>query len=133
MEYINAVIGGTEMYVPVNDKLGKLILQTHRRLNYEKHIAKMRRVYHGKIEQELVVMDSDFIYALEDTLDEQGYTDVIHRQFNKICKSQNIKVLYDLFREDKTFGYLIAEYGYEQEWLQNAIREFFESLKKIIF
>lgn len=132
MEYVNAVIGDMGMYVPVNDKLGDLVLLAHRRLNYQKHIAKMRKAYKGKIESEVVVMDSDYIYALEDVMEEKGYGDVIHRQIQK-SPTEEGKILYDLFREDKSVRYLIAVCEYPQEQLQKVIRNFFESLKKIIF
>ena len=62
MEYINAVIGETEMFVPTNDKLGELLITANRRLNYHKYIAKMRKAYQGKIENRAIVMDSDFFY-----------------------------------------------------------------------
>lgn len=132
MEYVNAVIGDMEMYVPVNNKLGDLILLAHRRLNYQKHIAKMRKAYKGKIESEVVVMDSDYIYALEDVMEEKGYGDIIHRQIQKSPIEEG-KILYDLFRDDKPICYLIAACGYGQEQLQKVIRNFFEALKKIIF
>ena len=132
MEYINAVIGDMEMYVPVNDKLGKLILQTRGRINFQKHIARMRKAYRGRIENELVVMDSEFIYAFEDVLEEQGYEDVIHNQIVQVPVEHG-KILYDLFRDDKSIRYLMSVHGYKQEQLQSVIRNFFESLKKIIF
>lgn len=40
MEYLNALIGNTEMYIPVNEKLGSSMLLAHKRLNYKKHIAR---------------------------------------------------------------------------------------------
>lgn len=132
MEYINAVIGDIEMYVPINDKLGKLILQTRGRINFQKHIAKMRKAYRGRIENELVVMDSEFIYVFEDVLEEQGYEDLIHNQIVKVPVEHG-KILYDLFRDDKSIRYLMSVHGYKQEQLQSVIRNFFESLKKIIF
>ena len=132
MEYVNAVIGDMEMYVPVNDKLGDLVLLAQRRVNYQKHIAKMRKAYKGKIESEVVVMDSDYIYALEDVMEEKGYGDVFHRQIQK-SSVEHSKILYDLFRDDKSMRYLMAVCEYPQEQLQNVIRNFFEALKKIIF
>jgi len=120
MEYVNAVIGDMEMYVPVNDKLGDLILLAHRRLNYQKHIAKMRKAYKGKIVSELVVMDSNYIYALEDVMEEKGYVDIIHRQLQKSPIEEG-KILYDLFRDDKSVLYLIAACEYPQEQLQKVI------------
>ena len=132
MEYVKAVVGEAEMYVPVNNRLGELILLAQRRLNYQKHIAKMRKAYQGKIESELVVMDSEFFYALEDVMEEKGYDGVIHYQFGK-CTVEHRKIYYDLFRSDKTISYLVSVCGYRQEVLQDAIRNFFESLKKIIF
>lgn len=132
MEYINAVIGDMEMYVPVNDKLGKYILLAQRRLNFQKHIAKMRKAYKGQIESGLVIMDAEFIYAFEDILEEKGYVDVVHTQIVKSSREFS-KILYDLFRDDKSIRYLMSIYGYKQEQLQNVIRNFFEELKKIIF
>lgn len=132
MEYINAVIGGVEMYIPANDKLGELIFTSYRRLNFYKHIAKMRKAYQGNIESRVVVMDSDFFYALEDVMAEKGYDGIIHHQLERSPTEQG-KVLYALFREDKTMRYLIAICGCEQEQIQDIIRSFFESLKKIIF
>jgi len=132
MEYVNVAIVDMEMYVPVNDKLGDLILLAQRRLNYQKHIAKMRKACKGKIESEVVVMDSDFFYALEDVLEEEGYDSIVHHQLEKSPIEQS-KVLYALFREDKTMRSLIFVCGYEQEQIQNIIRNFFEALKKIIF
>ena len=132
MEYINAIIGETEMFVPTNDRLGELLFTANRRVNYHKYIAKMRKAYQGKIESRVIVMDSDFFYALEDIMEEKGYDSVVHHQFEKSTVEQS-KVLYALFREDKTMRYLIFVCGYEQEQIQNIIRNFFESLKKIIF
>ncbi len=132
MEYVNAVIGDVEMCVPVNEKLGDLILLAQRRANYQKHIAKMRKAYKRKIESEVVVMDSDYIYALEDVMEEKGYGDIIHRQIQK-SPIEHSKILYVLFREDKSMRYLIFVCGYEQEQVQSIIRNFFEALKKNIF
>ena len=43
MEYINAIIGETEMFVPTNDRLGELLFTANRRVNYHKYIAKMAK------------------------------------------------------------------------------------------
>lgn len=99
MEYINAIIGETEMFVPTNDRLGELLFTANRRVNYHKYIAKMRKAYQGKIESRAIVMDSDFFYALEDVMEEKGYDSVVHHQFEKSTVEQS-KVLYALFRED---------------------------------
>ena len=131
MEYVNGVIGKTEMYVPVNDKLGEIVLLAHKRLNYKKHIAKMRKAYKGKIEKAIITMDSDFFYALEDVLEEKGYDGAIHNQFEK-CSIEQKKILYDLIRSDKSMRHLIAVCGYSQEQVQSTIITFFEALKKII-
>ncbi len=132
MEYLKAVIGGLEMYIPMNDKLGKMIISAHRRLNYHKRIAKMRKAYQGDVKSENIVMDTDLFYALEDIMAEKGYDGVIHHQLERSSIEQ-AKVLYALFREDKTLRYLIFVCGYEQEQVQSIIRSFFEALKKIIF
>lgn len=99
MEFVNAVIGDVEIYVPVNDKLGSCIFIAHKRLNYRRYIAKKRKYYQGEIEKERINMDSDFFYALEDVLEEKGYEDVIHHQFEK-CSTEDKKILYDIMRSD---------------------------------
>ena len=132
MEYIKAEIGDSEMYIPVNDRLGEMILIADRRLNYQKHIARMRNAYKGRIEYNRVAMTSDYFYALEDVMEEKGYFGVFHHQFEKFSMEQR-KILYDLFRDDKSIRYLTAVCGYEEEQVLKTIREFFESLKKIIF
>lgn len=43
MEYLNVLISNTELYVPVNEKLGKAMLLAYKRLNYQKHISRLRR------------------------------------------------------------------------------------------
>lgn len=131
MEFIKVEIGNCEMYIPVNDKLGEMILTADRRLNYKKHIARMRNAYKGRIEYGRVVMTSDFFYALEDVMEEKGYFGVFHHHFEKFPVEQR-KILYDLFRDDKTIRYLIAVCGYGEEQVLKTIREFFESLTKII-
>ena len=88
MEYINAVIGETEMFVPTNDRVGELLFTANRRVNYHKYIAKMRKAYQGKIESRAIVMDSDFFYALEDVMEEKGYDSVVHHQFEKVPSSK---------------------------------------------
>ena len=55
MEYLNVLIGNKEMYIPVNDKLGKTMLLAHKRLNYEKYIARMRHFGNGKMVAERAV------------------------------------------------------------------------------
>jgi hypothetical protein len=132
MEYINAVIGGIEMYIPTNDKLGEMIFTANKRLNFCKQIAKMRKAHQGKIENKVVVVDSDFFYALEDVMTEKGYDGVIHHLIER-CPKERAKVLYALFREDKTMRYLIAVCGYGQEQVQDIIHSFFETLKKSIY
>ena len=131
MKQMLVLIGGTEMYVPINERLGKLIMQAHKRLNYQKHIAAMRKAYRGRIEVNRVDMTTDFFYALEDVLEENGYHDVFHRHFEKMTMTQR-KILYEIFREDKTVRFLVQVRGYEEDEVLNAIREFFESFKKQI-
>lgn len=41
MEYLNVLIGNKEMYIPVNDKLGKTMLLAHKRLN---HMEKAKHI-----------------------------------------------------------------------------------------
>lgn len=131
MEYLNVLIGNREMYIPVNDKLGKTMLLAHKRLNYEKFIARMRHCGIGTIETERVAICSDFIYALEDILSEQGYPDLIHRLFEYFPIYER-KILLALFREDKTIRFLIQVQGYEEKKIHNVVRSFFEELKKKI-
>jgi len=63
MKQMLALVGGAEMYVPINERLGKLIMQAHKRLNYQKHIAAMRKAYRGRIEVNRVDMTADFFYG----------------------------------------------------------------------
>ncbi len=131
MKQLLVLVGGTEMYIPINERLGKLVMQAHKRLNYQKHIAAMRKAYRGRIEVNCVTITANFIYALEDVLEENGYHDVFHRHFEKMSSEQR-KILYEIFREDKTVRFLVKVRGYEEETVLQAIREFFESFKKQI-
>lgn len=132
MEYLNALVGNREMYIPVNDKVGAVMLLAHKRLNYKRHIARMRHAYKGTIEKERVEVSADFFYVLEDVLDEQGYPDVIHRLFDNFSTDER-KLLYALFREDKTIRFLVSVQGYDEDSIQRAVRQFFELLKQKIF
>jgi hypothetical protein len=132
MEYLNVLIGNKEMYIPVNDKLGKTMLLAHKRLNYEKYIARMRHFGNSKMEAERVEISSDFFYALEDILNEQGYPEVIHHLFGNFSIDEQ-KVLLAFFREDKTIRFLIQVQGYDERKIQTLIRKFFEEIKKKIF
>ncbi len=131
MKQLLVLVGGTEMYIPINERLEKLVMQAHKRLNYQKHIAAMRKAYRGRIEVNCVTITADFIYALEDVLEENGYHDVFHRHFEKMSSEQR-KILYEIFREDKSVRFLVKVRGYEEETVLQAIREFFESFKKQI-
>lgn len=128
MEYIKAIIGGLEMFIPVNDKLGKMILVADKKIKHQKRIAKARNVYKGTIDYGHIIMGSEFFYAFEDILECNGYCGLFHNHFNTFFKEQR-KILYDLFRDDITVHYLVAINGYEEELIQNTIREFFLTLK----
>ena len=132
MEYLNALVGNTEMYIPVNEKIGTAMLLAHKRLNYKKHIARMRHAYKNNIETGRVEVSADFFYVQEDVFDEQGYPDVIHHLFDKFSLEDR-KLLYALFREDKTVRFLIGVQGYKEEIIQKTVRAFFEKLKQKIF
>lgn len=132
MEYIKAIIGQREMFVPVNEKLGQIIMLADNRLNYKRYIAKKRNVYKGTIETNAVRMCSEFIFALEDVMEEQGYHEVFHLLIMEYPKDES-KFYQELFREDKTFRFFMLIRGYEEEQIEEMIRDFFEKLKaKII-
>lgn len=42
MEFIRAIVGQREMYIPVNEKLGRMIMLADKRLNHKKYIAQKR-------------------------------------------------------------------------------------------
>lgn len=94
----------------------------------------MKRIYFkdGEGKTERIEAGADFFYVLEDVLDEQGYPDVIHHLFD-IFSTDERKLLYALFREDKTVRFLVAVQGYEVEMIQRTVRLFFERLKQKIF
>lgn len=48
MKQMLVLVGGTEMYVPINERLGKLMMQAHKRLNYQKHIAASEKILQYK-------------------------------------------------------------------------------------
>lgn len=132
MEFVNAIIGQKEMYVPVNKKLGEMIMLADKRLNYKKHLAKRQDVYIGPITTRCVRMCSDFIFALEDVMEEYGYYEVFHILLTEYPIEQR-KFYYELFRENKTFRFFMLIRGYEEEQIEEMIRDFFEKLKtKII-
>ena len=131
MEYLNVLISNTELYVPVNEKLGKAMLLAYKRLNYQKHISRLRRPQQNYAETGRIELNSDFFYALEDVLDEQGNHNILHHHFETFSLEER-KMLYELFREDKTIRFLVIVRGYQAEYVLNTIRKFFEELKKKI-
>lgn len=132
MEYIKAIIGQREMFVPVNKKFGQMIMLADNRLNYKRYLAKKRNIYKGTIETNAVRMCSEFVFALEDVMEEQGYYEVFHLLIMEYPKDES-KFYQELFREDKTFHFFKLIRGYEEEQIEEMIRDFFEKLKaKII-
>lgn len=127
MEDIEIKIGGEDMFISVGDRLKTIIEKTHRRLNYKRHIAQMRHAYLGEIDTPYIVMDSDFVFALEDTLQEDGFGDVFHRQIAGF-DSDTSKVLYYILREDKTIRYLCTVMGKKKSEIEKAIRLLFKQL-----
>lgn len=132
MEYIKAIIGQREMFVPVNEKLGQMIMLADNRLNYKRYLAKKRNIYKGTIETNAVRMCSEFVFVLEDVMEEQGHHEVFHLLIMEYPKDES-KFYQELFREDKTFRFFMLIRGYEEEQIEEMIRDFFEKLKaKII-
>lgn len=93
MEYLNVLISNTELYVPVNEKLGKAMLLAYKRLNYQKHISRLRRPQQNFAETGRIELNSDFFYALEDVLDEQGNHNILHHHFETFSLEER-KMLY---------------------------------------
>lgn len=132
MEFIKAIVGQREMYIPVNEKLGRMIMLADKRLNHKKYIAKKRNLYKGTIETNAVRMCSELVFELEDVMEEQHYYDAFHLQITEYPKEKS-KFYQELFREDKTFRFFVLIRGYEQVKVERMIRDFFEKLKaKII-
>lgn len=131
MKEILINIGGAEMCISVNKKLENMILQVHKRLNYRAYLMAMKRAPHEKIEVNRVEINADFFYALEDVLEENGYYDVFHRYFEKQPERQR-KILFELFREDKSVRYLVYVLGYEEKEIFETIQKFFKTIKKQI-
>lgn len=77
------------------------MLLAYKRLNYQKHISRLRRPQQNFAETGRIELNSDFFYALEDVLDEQGNHDILHHHFETFSLEER-KMLYELFREDKT-------------------------------
>lgn len=129
MEEIAIKIGGTEMEIPVGDRLQAMLGETYRRLNYKRRIAQMRHANLGEPDTPYIVMDSEFVFALEDTFDEEGYGDVFHRQFEKLDLDAR-RILYALFREDRTIRYLVTVQGNERGKVEKAVRLLFARLSE---
>ena len=107
------------------------MLLAYKRLNYQKHISRLRRPQQNFAETGRIELNSDFFYALEDVLDEQGNHNILHHHFETFSLEER-KMLYELFREDKTIRFLVIVRGYQAEYVLNTIRKFFEELKKKI-
>lgn len=129
MKEILIVVGGTEMYISVNKKLENMILQVYKRLNYRKYITERKRGTKEKMVVTRIEMNADFLYALEDVFDENGYYDIFQRHFEKQSEVRK-KILYELFREDKSVRYLVYVLGYEEKEVQEAIYDLFRFFKK---
>lgn len=84
MNEVLAFIGATELQIPATPSLERMIRQAHKRMNYQKVIAAMRKAYRGDILSDRVQMDSDFFFALEDVMGENGYFDDFHDSFEKL-------------------------------------------------
>lgn len=131
MEEIELKIGGADMFISVGDRLKAIIEKTYRRLNYKRQIAQTRHVYFGEIDTPYIVMDSDFVFALEDTLQDDGFSEIFHRQIAGF-DSDTSKVLYFIFREDKTIRYLCTVMGKKKAEIEKAIRLLFKQLNEAV-
>lgn len=131
MNEVLAFIGATELQIPATPSLERMIKQAHKRMNYQKVIAAMRKAYRGDVLSDRVQMDSDFFFALEDVMGENGYFDDFHDSFEKLSIEKR-KMLYGIIREDKTVRYFVAVRGYEEEYVKQTIYEFFNELNKKI-
>ncbi len=127
MNEVLAYIGATELQIPVTTSLERMIRQAHKRLNYQKIISAMRKEYRGDILSDRVQMDSDFFFALEDVMTENGFFDDFHDSFEKLSIEKR-KLLYGIIREDKTIRYYTAVIGYEEIYVKQTIIEFFNEL-----
>lgn len=131
MESLLCTIGNRELFMPVNDKLGNLLLKTQRAVNYNKRIAKMRRSYYGEVQEDNIVFSPTFLYAFEDTLAENGYEGAVHILFQNFTLRER-KILFMLFREGKSFRYLEKVLQENTENIEELLRSFFTKLIKNI-
>lgn len=129
MEYVKAIIGQREMYIPVNEKLGRMIILADKRLNHKRYIARRHNLYKGEIERNAIRISSNLIFELEDVREEQYYYNVFHLQITEYSKEKS-RFYQELFREDKPFHFFVFVRGYEQKKVEKLIRDFFENLKK---
>lgn len=132
MESILCSIGNRELYMPVNEKVGNLMLKTQKAVNYSKRIAKMRHSYYGEIHDEYIVFSPTFLYAFEDTLEENGYEGAVHYLFNEYDIEAR-KTFYMLLREGKSFRFLEQVLHKDREETEALLRSLFEKLSEKIY
>lgn len=132
MDSILVMIGNREMYLPVSEKLGKLLLKTQKAVNYSKRIAKMRHGYYGEIHDEYIVFSPTFLYAFEDTLAENGYDGAVHVLFRDYL-IEDRKTFFMLLREGKSFRYLEHVLKKDVDETEALLRSLFMKLSEQIY
>lgn len=131
MENIHCSIGNRELYIPVSEEVGNLLLKTQKAINYSKRIAQMRHGYYGKIHNDYVVFSPTFLYAFEDTLAENGYEGAVHYLFQEYDIEAR-KTFFMLLREGKSFLYLEQVLHKDREETEALLRSLFEKLSEKI-
>lgn len=125
MECIICSAGNRFMHLPVNEKLGKIMLDTQRRTNRDKQTAKMRKIYRGDVTYEYVLLSPSYLFALEDELEKRGYPELLHNTFSEFEKERERHALYMLLRQGKSASFI--------ENITHGTREETESLLRRLF
>lgn len=128
MEQIETKIGGQVYKIQIAEKVVYLLFLAERRINPRKYAkADKRSIRHNTFGS--VDITSNLIYAFEVVLNENGYSDFTHFLFTDFDIRER-RLLYELFREDKTIRFLTLIQQYKEVWIEQTIQKFFSVLNK---
>lgn len=128
MEQIETKIGGQVYKIQIAEKVVYLLFLAERRINPRKYAKadkhSIRRNTFGSVD-----ITSNLIYAFEVVLNENGYSDFTHLLFTDFDIRER-RLLYELFREDKTIRFLTLIQQYREVWIEQTIQKLFSVLNK---
>lgn len=130
MVQLEARLGGETFIITANEKIADLLFLAEHRINHRKHSNKDRHP-HKQIGLTTIDLNANLIYALDEVLEDSGYTDFGHLLFTEFNQAER-RILYYLLREDKTFKFLTFVQGYEEVLVRGTIQKFFSTLSKKI-